>query len=177
MSILRILAGVGIALAAAAAAPDSAFDSVVAALADGSAAHTAAGRERAAMVLASAAARPADGGADLVLRWQGKRPATLYRNRALGPAYRAIGLAAGGSAAFDQTFLAGQIARVAVVALDTSRAAPPRVSVAVTDDDGAPQCHGAATPRCDWVPLWTSRYHIALHNGSDATGKYYLVVQ
>ncbi len=133
---------------------------------------SAAVRRHAAETLAALGARPTAGTPDLAKLWGAGTP-PAYRDRALGPAYRIIAVVPGGSARFDQVFLAGQRARVAVVAHGT---APARV--AVTDDDGLPQCGASdAVGRCDWVPLWTTRFRIELKNPDSQAASYTVVVQ
>lgn len=133
---------------------------------------SAAVRRHAGEALAALGARPASGTPDLAKLWGAGAP-PAYRDRALGPAYRIIAVVPGGSARFDQVFLAGQRARVAVVA---HGAAPARV--AVTDDDGLQQC-GPRDPvgHCDWVPLWTTRFRIELQNPGIRAASYTVVVQ
>lgn len=166
MNVILILSLLG----AAGAAPDD-FTRVVAAVSAGDNPQPAI-RRRAGESLAAAGARPVAGTPDLAAAW-GAAGAPVFRDRALGPAYRIVAVAPGGSARFDQVFLAGQRARIAVVAHGT---APARV--AVTDDDGLPQC-GAGDPvgRCDWVPLWTTRFRIELHNTGIRSASYTIVVQ
>jgi hypothetical protein len=137
-----------------AAGPD-AFDRVVLALAAGD-----------AQTLADTAAQPIDT-PDLAVS---AKPRQAYRNRALGPAYRKVALAPGATARFEQTFFAGQRARVAVVPVDRAVFA-----LAVTDDDGASQCDSSA--RCDWTPLWTTRYRVALDNRGPRPASFFVVMQ
>ena len=149
--------------------PD-AFDRVTAALMAG---HTAAGRGRAARTLAASGARPLDDGPDLAVAWasQGDK-APVYRERALGPAYKRVTIQSGAAVRFAQTFLAGRQARVAVVP-DRSG----RFELAVTDEDGAAQCTAQRAGRCDWVPLWTTRFQIELKNPGPAPASYYIIVE
>lgn len=159
-----------LALLGAAAPPDD-FSRVVDAVSAGDDPRLAV-RRRAGEALAASGARPVAGTPDLATAW-GAAGTPVFRDRALGPAYRIIAVDPGASARFDQVFLAGQRARIAVVAHGT---APARV--AVTDDDGLPQC-GASDPvgHCDWVPLWTTRFRIELRNTGVKPASYTIVVQ
>ena len=152
-----------------AAAPPDAFTRVIEAL---SAADTSAGREAAARVLRDASARPLEQTDDLAVRWQapGAAPAPAWRDRALGPGYRVVAIRPGGKVSFEQLFLAGQRARVAVLARPRGAFA-----LSVTDDDGTQQCGGA--PNCDWVPVWTTRYRIVLDNRGPTEVSYTIVMQ
>ncbi len=147
------------------------FTKVVDAVTNGDSRNSAV-RRHSGETLAALGARPAAGTPDLAKAWGAGTPPP-YRDRALGPAYRIIAVVPGGSARFDQVFLAGQRARVAVVAHGT-----PPARVAVTDDDGLAQC-GPSDPvgRCDWVPLWTTRFRIELKNPGITAASYTVVVQ
>jgi hypothetical protein len=162
-----------------AAPEDDAFERAVSAIARGS--HAAAGRQLpglrvAARDLRASGAAPADGREDLAARWLRDSHAKMLpaeRDRALGPGYRVLGLASGKAAQFEQTFLAGQRARVAVVAL---RAAD--FAVTVEDDDHQTVCSGSPRQaRCDWVPGYTARFRIGIRNPGAAVGQYYVIVQ
>ena len=169
------IAGIGLT----AGAPDR-FSQVVAAVAAGTRAERAgagADLQRAARTLAATGAKPIAGDEDLVERWAAgggtSPPAAPYRNRALGPAYRKFVLAQGDTARFEQIFLAGQGARVAVVA-----AKGTAFQLSVSDDDGHAVCDAARTSgRCDWVPLFTMRFKFALYNPGPAAAPYYIVMQ
>jgi len=168
------------ALVVAAGAPDDAFDRVGAALQSGQAAETVGNRGRlreAVSMLAAAGAVPADGQEDLSRRWDtaaGQSTAVLpaYRDRVLGPAYRTLNIPVGGAATFQQTFLAGQRARVAVVGLNHSD-----FMLSVTDDGDAGVCERTSRTACDWIPLWTSRFKLRVTNSGRVPGIYYLLVQ
>ncbi len=163
-------AALALALTIGVALPDD-FTQVVDAIARGDNPRAAV-RRSAGQTLADLGARPADGTRDLAAAW-GAKPKTAYRDRALGPGYRTVAVNGGGSEHFEQVFLAGQQARIAVVG---HGAAPVRL--AVTDDDGQPQC-GASDPagRCDWVPLWTTRYRIDLKNPGLKAASYTIVIK
>jgi hypothetical protein len=165
-------------------APD-AFDRVVVGISAGIAAerrgNIGAMRE-AAEILRREGAAPTSASPDVAARWLDKSGVgdartrvvhAPYRDRALGAGYRMIALAAGATVQFDQTFLAGQRARVAVVPLTKAD-----FSLSIRDDDGQSVC--AATPlksRCDWVPVWTTRYAIRIANPGKTKSDYYVVVQ
>jgi hypothetical protein len=173
--VLIIAAGV-----AAAQSPVDGFDGTVDALRRGIAAqqhHDAKGVAQAARILAAVGAHNEEGtpafvaeGTTSTMR-QGTVPPP-FRNRALGPGYRLIDLPSGGSARFDQTFLAGQSARVAVVPLGRGG-----FGLAVQDEDG-PVCAITNNPSfCNWIPVATSRVRIEITNRSTAKASFYLVVR
>ena len=165
-------------LLAAAMPPEDAFDRAVVALAAGSRAADA-GQPRAlriaALDLRASAAAPIEG-EDLALRWLRQAHATAPspdRDRALGPGYRSLALGGGGAVRFEQTFLAGQRARIAIVA--TRRA---DFALRVTDDDRATVC--SASPdhaRCDWIPTYTTRFRIEVQNPGAQAGRYFVILQ
>jgi hypothetical protein len=159
------------------------FDRAVQALGRGDSAARSGDRRllsRAAVALRASGAAPVAGDEDLAARWlhrglhrAGVSGPAVERDRALGPGYRNMGLPAGTSARFNQTFLAGQRARIAVV--PTGRA---DYAMVVTDDNEAIVCRASpGHDRCDWVPTYTARFKIELRNPGRAQGKYYLVVQ
>lgn len=150
----------------------SAFDRTLTALASGAAQHERSGHRLrdAGLALIAIGARPLEG-EDLGERWSNGAKAPAYRDRALGPGYRAISLAGGGTAHFEQVFLAGRKAQVALVQLDQAT-----FHIEVTDDLGARQCTGTGG-RCAWTPLWTTRFRIDVANRSVHPGTSYLVVQ
>jgi len=167
-------------VALCAAALDTSFDRVAAALAAGATAEAVGDRNvlrDAASLLASAGAVPADGQDDLSRRWGSARttspqPVPAYRDRALGPAYRAISLPAGSAAVFQQTFLAGQRARIAVIGVRRSD-----FLLSVTDDGDAKICETTSRAACDWVPPWTTRFKLRVVNSGKLPGTYYLLIQ
>lgn len=164
------LIGAAIALLLIAAASADEFARTVAALASGVAATGKSDRVRAGRVLLATGAVPLDGD-DLANSWAGSRTLS-YRDRALGPGYRTVAVMAGGTAHFEQTFLAGQRAQVAIVALDRAR-----FTLAVRDEEGAVSCVAPPSGRCSWMPLWTTRYGIDVSNPGRMPGRYYMVVQ
>ncbi|HMI19810.1 MAG TPA: hypothetical protein VK533_09715 [Sphingomonas sp.] len=178
---MRLIGLLVIALLAgpvAADQPTDAFSRTVAGLRNGSAAATAHDRARlgaAVRLLEASGAHPMDGDDDLVKSWRarvGVAPAPAYRDRALGPAYRHIVLARAATMHFEQTFLAGQRARIAVVPI---RRAAARLQV--EDDDGHRVCAAAATGGCDWVPVWTTRFRVDVVNTGTRDAEYIVVIQ
>ena len=165
------IVGIAFALTATAlSSPPDAFERVTAAL---SASQTAADRSHAARVLAASGARPLDDGPDLAVAWaKGRNRTPVYRERALGPAYKRVTIGSGAVMRFGQTFLAGRQARVAVVPDKSAR-----IDLAVSDEDGAAQCTAPRAGRCDWVPLWTTRFQIELKNPGPAPASYYIIVE
>ena len=172
------------ALLLANTAPD-AFDRVVASLVSGSIAERS-GRADTMLAAATAliqnGARPLGDSPDVALRWQGRGRSAggksraaepAYRDRALGAGYRMIALPAGATMQFDQTFLAGQRARVAIVPLTKGE-----FGLSVRDDQGQSVCaRPADASQCDWVPNWTTRYEILLSNLGKVKSHYYIVMQ
>jgi hypothetical protein len=169
-------------------ASGSRFDRVVAALKAGETAEALGGRQQAATLrvaadtLVASGARPVEGSENLADRWQSAAagidhghngPAASYRDRALGPAYRIVNLPGGGKAAFEQVFLAGQRARVSVVAVHNSA-----FQLSVDDDDHRRVCSNVTSGNpCEWVPSWTTRFSVSLANPRPTAGVYYLVLQ
>ena len=161
------------------AAPDS-FDRAVGALSSGSRAVTRGDRVTlvaSAKALVESGATPQAGEKDIARSWleraHAKVPHATYRDRPLGPGYRTIGLPRGASAHFDQVFLAGQRARVAVVPLR-----PARFTMKIVDDAQQNVCD-ASSPRalCDWVPSFTTRFGIEVRNAGSAPASFVVVVQ
>lgn len=166
----------------------SRFDRVVAALKAGETAESLGGRQQAATLrlaaetLIASGARPAEGSENLADRWQSAAagvdhqnagPVASYRDRALGPTYRIVNLPGGGKEAFEQVFLAGQRARVSVVAVHHSD-----FQLTVDDDDHRRVCSNVTTSNpCEWVPSWTTRFSVSLANPRPTAGVYYLVLQ
>jgi hypothetical protein len=151
---------------------ETAFDRTLTALSIGAAEHDRPGHRLrdAGVALVAIGAKPIET-EDLGQRWSKGAKAPAYRDRALGPGYRAISLAKGGTAHFEQTFMAGRKAQVALVPLDQAT-----FQIEVSDDQGARQCAGTGG-RCAWTPLWTTRFRIDVANRSDRNGTSYLVVQ
>jgi hypothetical protein len=160
-----------IATASPAGAPDDDLSRVADALASGRTAHSAGQRSAAARVLMRLGAHPADGGVDYAATWTGGKPreASVLRERALGPGYRRIVIEPKGSARFDQTFLAGRIARVAVAAV---RKAAFRLEV--SGDQGQSYCSG--TRSCEWVPAYTQRFQVRIDNRATSPTEFFVVM-
>ena len=156
------------------------FDQTVAALRREHAAekrHDAKRMAQAISVLDALGAHADDGTQGVVAsaRTAGKAysaPRPAFRNRVLGPGYRLVILPSGGSARFDQTFFAGQRARIAVVPLERSG-----FGLAVRDDDGPVCTFDASAAGCDWIPVSTSRVRIEIKNRASAAASFYLVVR
>ena len=130
------------------------------------------GMRAAGAALTAADAREIEG-PNLARTWTGDRALSAgYRNRALGPAYRSLALTPGATVRFEQTFLAGQQAQVAVVPIDRGR-----FGLSVTDDEGTVSCAAASVGRCAWIPPWTTRYRIAVTNQARRPARYFLVVR
>lgn len=131
---------------------------------------------RALGVIDRSGAHPLDGwtGADPVPEWRSTvAPAgSPLRGSPLGPGYRLGKVPAGQSDSFEQVFLSGRKASVSVA---TQGGKP--VSLRVTDGDKRIVCQsGKDGPACNWVPLFTQRYRIEVHNGGQYLANYYLVV-
>lgn len=134
----------------------------------------------AARALELLGAKPVEGGEDAASRWRDlaraggvEAPPSVYRGRALGPAYRQGILAPRAVLATEQVFLAGQKAMVSVVPeagrmLAMRIAAPGQASICAQD---------VAPPRavCSWLPVFTRRVEIRLSNPDDRPSRYYLV--
>jgi len=166
---MAVVAGMAFLLAAA---DVPAVQQVGDALAAGSRARDAHKRVAAADLLVALGAVPAEGQNDLGLEWRkGKQRTPAYRDRILGPVYRGLTLDPGAAARFEQSFFAGQTARVAVVAVDH---AP--VVLQVFDDEGKARCAAARTI-CEWVPSWTTRVRVEVQNKGSQRGRFFVVMQ
>jgi len=127
-------------------------------------------------LLDRAGARPAGDwqGPDPVPGWREKLGKTAQRLRGspLGPGYRCGQLDAGGSDRFDQVFLSGRRAKVALSAPGN---AP--LALRVLDAERKPVCAGDNTRQaCNWVPIFTQRYTIEVVNPGKRNADYFLVV-
>jgi hypothetical protein len=168
-----------ISTAVTAHAPTDPFERAVVALQQGSAArthHNARGIENAIETLNMIGAHN-DGVPGFAENWRAKgrskRAAPpAYRERVLGPGYRLVVLPSGGSAQFDQIFLAGQRARIAVVPLERGG-----FGLAVRDEDGPVCVVPVNSSACDWIPVATSRVRIELKNRATAKASFYIVVR
>lgn len=136
---------------------------------------------KAAISLKGQGAQPEEGAEDVASKWlsiaeQGgaSGPPPLYRGRALGPGYRIGYIDRGGIFAMQQTFLAGEKARISVVPREGAQ-----LKVTVTKDDGTKLCDkavGAPQASCDWMPVFTGRFQISVQNAGSAKAAFYLVV-
>lgn len=123
----------------------------------------------------------ADAGSDDPLAgWRSQAKAgdgTPWRGRALGPAYRRAVVAPGESLVIQQIFLAGQRARIAAQVAGTP--ASGQVDLAISNPRAEPVCTRQLAPRasCNWLPIFTERFAIALHNTGNREASVYLVVR
>jgi hypothetical protein len=153
-------------------APDDDLKRVADALAAGRAAHKPAQRAAAARILDGLGAHPAEGGEDYATVWRGGGPRNAaVRERLLGPAYRRIVIESQGSARFEQAFLAGRLARVAVAPV---RSAPFRLQV--SGDQGQSYCPDGARA-CEWVPVYTQRFQVKIDNRGLQPTEFFVVMQ
>lgn len=137
------------------------------------------GLARALAVIERSGARPLAGwtGEDPVVRWRADtqsfaadRPLPVYRGSPLGPGYRSGKVLAGASDHFEQVFLSG---KKASIALSTPEQAP--LSLRVLDRDARAVCEGR-NGACQWIPLFTQRYVIEIRNRGQRVAEYFLVV-
>lgn len=131
---------------------------------------------RAVAVLDRAGAKPVDGwtGTDPVPAWREKLDpgAPPLRGSPLGPGYRCGQLLGGASDRFDQVFLSG---RKAKIALSAPGNAP--VALRIFDSQRKTVCTTSAMHRaCNWVPLFTQRYTIEVINTGARNADYFIVV-
>lgn len=113
-------------------------------------------------------------GTDPVPQWRALVPdkAPPMRGSPLGPGYRSGQIMGGRSERFEQVFLSGQKASIA---LSTPGNAP--ISLHVLDPERKPVCVIRNTKRtCHWVPIFTQRYTIEVHNSGNGVADYFLVV-
>jgi hypothetical protein len=128
-------------------------------------------------VIERSGARPMEGwtGTDPVPAWRALVPGATgvaLRGSALGPGYRSGQIGAGQSDKFQQVFLSG---RKASIALSTVGGEP--LSLRVIDAAQKPVCVADAQRRaCRWVPIFTQRYMIEVRNGGQSQANYFLVV-
>lgn len=102
---------------------------------------------------------------------------TPWRGRALGPAYRRARVAPGESLVIEQIFLAGQRAQIA--AQVAGGASGSQVDLAISNPRAEPVCTRQLAPRasCNWLPIFTERFNIALRNTGNREASVYLVVR
>lgn len=128
-------------------------------------------------VIERSGARPMAGwtGADPVPGWRALIPGAtgaVLRGSPLGPGYRSGQIGAGKSDTFQQVFLSG---RKASIALSTVGGEP--LSLRVIDAARKPVCVADTQHRaCRWVPIFTQRYMIEVRNGGQSQANYFLVV-
>jgi hypothetical protein len=128
-------------------------------------------------VIDRSGARPLDGwrGNDPVPAWRALVPADQapLRGSPLGPGYRAGKAMPGRSESFEQVFLSG---KKASIALSTPGDSP--LTLQVLDADRRPVC-STVDPRraCRWIPLFTQRYVIEVRNSGSRVADYFLVVE
>ncbi|WP_232492520.1 hypothetical protein [Novosphingobium kaempferiae] len=135
------------------------------------------GLARALGVIDRAGARPLDGwqGVDPVPAWRALVPGQLapLRGSPLGPGYRTGKTQPGGSDSFEQVFLSG---KKASIALSTPGDSP--VTLQVLDAERRPVCTtNDARRACRWIPLFTQRYVIEVRNAGNRAAEYFLVVE
>ncbi len=126
--------------------------------------------------------RPAEDAAsdDPLTGWRNQAKAgdgAPWRGRALGPAYRRAVVAPGESLVIQQIFLAGQRAQIAAHMAGT--ASGGQVALAISNPRQEPVCTRQLAPRasCDWLPIFTERFAIALRNSGNREASVYLVVR
>ncbi|EJU13034.1 hypothetical protein QUC32_10315 [Novosphingobium resinovorum] len=132
---------------------------------------------RALGIIERSGARPLDGwqGVDPVPEWRALVPneKAPLRGSPLGPGYRTGKAQPGTSDSFEQVFLSG---RKASIALSTPGDTP--VTLQVLDAERRPVCTIADARRaCRWIPLFTQRYVIEVRNGGNRAAEYFLVVE
>jgi hypothetical protein len=120
------------------------------------------------------------GGDDPLSQWrsQHKTPAGgPWRGRALGPAYRRAVVQPGESLVFQQIFLAGQRAQIA--AQVSNQGTSGTVAMAISNPRAESVCARQVAPRasCNWLPIFTERFAIALQNNGSQAASVYLVVR
>lgn len=123
------------------------------------------------------AATSADPAPDPVLAWRDSvrdLAGPPFRGSPLGPGYRSGRLGGGGRDSFNQLFLSGTGATIAL-----SAPTGDRVGLRVLDRQARPVCDGdtARGQPCRWVPLFTERYTIVVTNLGPGDARYFLVIQ
>ncbi|TYC85412.1 hypothetical protein [Novosphingobium sp. BW1] len=114
-------------------------------------------------------------GNDPVPLWRTVAPATsapapIYRGSPLSPGYRSGQVTGGKADQFEQVFLSGE---KAPIALSSAGKAP--WSLRVLDRNARAVCEGN-NGACQWVPLFTQRYVIEIRNHSKNLAGYFVVV-
>jgi hypothetical protein len=100
-----------------------------------------------------------------------------WRGRALGPAYRRAVVQPGESLVIQQIFFAGQRAQIAAQLSGSGDSG--LVAMAISNPRAEPVCTRQVAPRasCNWLPIFTERFAIALQNSGTRTASVYLVVR
>ncbi|WP_152414730.1 hypothetical protein [Blastomonas sp. AAP53] len=133
------------------------------------------GLARPLAMIAALDARPLDAEGQAGLeRWRRRSPDTTapLRGRTLGPGYRHGTLNAGGDLRIEQTFLSGQKASIALSTPDGAK-----LRLQVVDGAAHPVCqYEAASPSCEWIPIYTQRHVIRLINPGRRKTRFYLVI-
>lgn len=132
----------------------------------------------AASLLEASGARPAEGEADLIVRWRdmaSELGETLppARGRIAGPAYRNGSVGAGEAAVLRDSFHSGRAARVSLQARGAGT-----LRLSIRRNDGEAVCEALATTApvsCQWVPVWSEPFTIEITNLTGAQIPYYLI--
>ena len=116
------------------------------------------------------------GADDPLAQWRSRMApadAAPWRGRALGPAYRRARVEPGESLVIEQIFLAGQRAEIAAHASTGGSA----VALKVNNPRAEAVCARELAPRasCNWLPVFTERFAIALENRGTEPASVYLV--
>ncbi|GGY99963.1 hypothetical protein [Novosphingobium colocasiae] len=126
--------------------------------------------------IAAIGARPLVVDADPVRNWRTLArmdSVAPMRGSPLGPGYRAGQVDPGSQERFEQLFLSG---RKASIALSSPGNAP--LALTVLDANRKPVCEARdARLACHWMPLFTQRYTIEVRNKGAQTADYFLVVE
>ena len=129
------------------------------------------GLRNAVIAIESSAGTPADEPSRALLaQWRnGIDGLPISRGRTLGPGFRSGVLPPGRALSLEQSFLAGEAARIA---LSTPDSRP--IELRVTNGEKTICVKTAERSSCRWVPIFSARYSIALRNGSNRRVRYLL---
>lgn len=174
------LAGGSTALLAAKDAPNpaAALARAFADAADAEAKGDAKALAKAVRVIDASGSRPlVESTGDPLPGWRNRAVAAgapVYRGRPLGPGYRSGLLNPGGRETFNQLFLSGTGASIAL-----SAPTGDRLALRVLDPQAKPICtdETGRGGMCRWVPLFTQRYTIEVSNLGKGDARYFLVVE
>jgi|TARA_R100000049_G_C1953524_1_gene103826 hypothetical protein len=122
-----------------------------------------------------AGARPSDARGEAALRaWRGALPPEQrpMRGRVLGPAYISGRLAPGGKLRTEQVMLGGKPVSVAA---GTAPRNGLRLRIARGDGNLVCEQSPAHARECRFVPTYTQRYRIELHNSGKRDARYHIV--